>query len=233
MMYNQKKWWWVLVAYVLCVTLIASAWALMPKQNARTALMDTVVLKMGSVGSVVKQAQQKLKNWGYYKGNVDGVYGVQTENAVKSFQKKNKIRVDGMIGSVTASMIGISLKKNNPSPQQADIYLLSKLVHAEARGEPYEGKVAVAAVVLSRVKSPLFPNSISAVIYQPQAFTCVDDGQINLTPDDASLRAARDAINGWNPVSGALYYYNPQTATNKWIRGRKIICTIGKHVFCE
>lgn len=192
------------------------------------------VSKNGSRGQEVRQIQTKLKNWGYYNGSVDGIYGWQTESAVKSFQKKNGLTPDGVAGKQTLNAMGIFSSSNeNSSPNQASIDLLARVINGEARGEPYEGQVAVGAVVLNRVDHPSFPNSISGVIYQKGAFTAVDDGQINAEMYASSHRAARDALNGWDPTGGAIYYYNPRTATNQWIRTREIICTIGKHVFCN
>ena len=193
------------------------------------------VSKNGSRGEEVKKIQTKLKNWGYYNGSIDGVYGWQTESAVKSFQKKNGLTVDGVAGTKTLNAMGIftSTNNNESSPNQASIDLLARVINGEARGEPYEGQVAVGAVVLNRVDHPSFPNSISGVVYQKGAFTAVDDGQINAQMYASSHRAARDALNGWDPTGGAIYYYNPRTATNQWIRTREIICTIGKHVFCN
>lgn len=186
----------------------------------------------GSTGEEVIQIQTKLKNWGYYTGSVDGIYGWQTESAVRSFQKKNGLAVDGVAGDKTLQAMGIYSGSTN-SQSESQVYLLARVINGEARGEPYEGQVAVGAVILNRVKHPSFPNSISGVVYQNGAFTAVDDGQINAEMYSSSMRAARDALNGWDPTGGAIYYYNPATATNKWIRSRKIICTIGKHVFCE
>ncbi len=192
------------------------------------------VSKVGSKGDEVRQIQTKLKNWGYYTGGVDGVYGWQTEAAVKSFQKKNGLTSDGVAGKQTLNAMGIfSGSSQGTSTNDANINLLARIINGEARGEPYEGQVAVGAVVLNRVDHPSFPNSISGVVYQKGAFTAVDDGQINAEMYSSSHRAARDALNGWDPTGGAIYYYNPQTATNKWIRSREIICTIGKHVFCN
>lgn len=191
--------------------------------------------KSGSTGSEVKTIQTKLKNWGYYNGSIDGVYGWQTESAVKSFQKKNGLTVDGVAGERTLNAMGIfsSSSSASSSPNEASIDLLARVINGEARGEPYEGQVAVGAVVLNRVDHPSFPNTISGVVYQKGAFTAVDDGQINAQMYASSHRAARDALNGWDPTNGAIYYYNPVTATNQWIRSREIICTIGKHVFCN
>jgi len=177
--------------------------------------------------SQVKTVQTKLKNWGYYTGSVDGIYGTKTKAAVVKFQKNNGLSADGIVGSKTAAAMGMSLTSQTSS----DLTLLAKCVYAEARGEPYSGQVAVAAVVLNRVASSKFPNTISGVIYQSYAFTSVNDGQINLTPNTTAYNAARDAINGWDPSNGALYYYNPSTATSSWIWSLKILLTIGKHNF--
>jgi len=185
--------------------------------------------------SQVKTLQTKLKRWGYYTGSVDGIYGPKTKAAVKSFQKKNGLVVDGVVGPKTAAALGMSLSSTTSqttnSVSNSDLNLLAKCVHAEARGESYVGQVAVAAVILNRVKSSKFPNSISGVIYQPYAFTCVSDGQINLSPNQTAYNAAQDALNGWDPTYGAIYYYNPKTATSSWIKTRTTTVTIGKHVF--
>ena len=197
------------------------------------------VSKNGSRGEEVRKIQTKLKNWGYYNGSVDGVYGWQTESAVRSFQKKNGLSVDGVAGTKTLNAMGIYSSSSSgggsssSSPNEANIELLARVINGEARGEPYEGQVAVGAVVLNRVDHPSFPNSISGVVYQKGAFTAVDDGQINAEMYASSHLAARDALNGWDPTGGAIYYYNPRTATNQWIRTREVICTIGEHVFCN
>ncbi len=195
--------------------------------------------KVGSSGSTVKTIQQKLKNWGYYKGAVDGIYGSQTKAAVIYFQKKNGLAADGIVGNKTLAALGIRAGASSTggttggSFSSSDVYLLAKIIHAEARGETYTGQVAVGAVILNRVKNPSFPNSISGVVYQSGAFTAVADGQINLAPDASSQRAAQDAINGWDPTYGCLYYYNPAVATSKWIYSRPVAVTIGNHVFCR
>ncbi|MBE7054599.1 MAG: spore cortex-lytic enzyme [Ruminococcaceae bacterium] len=198
----------------------------------------SAVSKSGSRGEEVRKIQTKLKNWGYYNGSVDGVYGWQTENAVRSFQKKNGLTADGVAGEKTLNAMGIfssggTSSSSSGGANNANIELLARVINGEARGEPYEGQVAVGAVVLNRVDHPSFPNSISGVVYQKGAFTAVDDGQINAQMYASSRRAARDALNGWDPTGGAIYYYNPKTATNQWIRSREIICTIGGHVFCN
>lgn len=174
-----------------------------------------------------KQIQQKLKDLGYYFGSVDGIYGNATRNAVVAFQKANGLTADGVAGPKTIAALGLNFN----SVTSSDLYLLAKCVHAEARGEPYVGQVAVAAVILNRVKDAAFPNTISGVVYQPWAFTAVNDGQINLEPNSTAYQAAQDALNGWDPTYGCLYYYNPTTATSKWIFSRQTVVTIGKHVF--
>ena len=199
---------------------------------------DVLTLKQGSRGETVKQIQQKLKRWGYYTGAVDGIFGAQTRKAVILFQKRNGLVADGIVGKKTFQALGISTSSSSSSSSSgangyssSDIALLARLIHAEARGESYTGQVAVGAVVLNRVRSSSFPNTISAVIYQPYAFTCVNDGQINLNPNQTAFSAAKDAMNGWDPSYGSLYYYNPAIATSKWIFSRKTVVTIGKHVF--
>ncbi len=175
-----------------------------------------------------KQIQQRLKELGYYTGNIDGIIGSQSLRAIKNFQRDYGLTVDGIVGPKTLSALGLS---SSSSYTSQDLYLLAKCVHAEARGEPYVGQVAVAAVILNRVDSPEFPNTISGVIYQPWAFTAVNDGQINLEPNDSAYSAAKDALNGWDPTYGCLYYYNPKTATSEWIWSRTPVVTIGEHVF--
>ena len=194
--------------------------------------------RYGSRGEEVKQIQTKLKRWGYYSGSVDGIYGSQTLAAVKLFQKKNKLTVDGIAGTKTLQAMGIFNSSNSSSSSSSNVSssnlnLLSRVVYGEARGESYTGQVAVAAVVLNRVKSSSFPNTISGVVYQSGAFDCVSDGQINLTPNETAKKAAQDALNGWDPTYGAIYYFNPATATNKWIWSRPMTVTIGKHRFCK
>ena len=193
--------------------------------------------KYGSRGDEVIQIQTKLKRWGYYSGNIDGIYGTQTLNAVKYFQRKNGLTVDGIAGKNTLEAMGIFNSSGNSSSSNStttsDLNLLARVVYGEARGEPYAGQVAVAAVVLNRVRSSSFPNTISGVVYQSGAFTAVSDGQINLTPNTTAYNAARDALYGWDPSGGAIYYFNPNTATNAWIWSRPHIVTIGKHRFCK
>ena len=192
---------------------------------------QAATFQRGSTGSTVKQIQTKLKNWGYYSGSVDGVYGSATEKAVRAFQQKNGLTVDGKAGPQTLKAMGISAG-SAASSGSGDAALLARLISAEARGEPYSGQVAVGAVVLNRMKHPSFPNTMSGVIYQPGAFSCMSDGQFNQPVADSCYRAARDALNGWDPSGGAIYYFNPATATSKWIWSRPLLTVIGKHRFC-
>ena len=192
---------------------------------------DAVTYKKGSTGSTVTTIQQKLSRWGYYSGKVDGIYGSKTVEAVKYFQRKNGLAVDGKCGPKTLAALGINVSSTQQSTS-GDLDLLARLISAEARGEPYAGQVAVGAVVLNRVESPAFPGSISGVIYQRGAFSCIDDGQFWKPVADSAYRAARDAMNGADPSGGALYYFNPATATSKWIWSRPEITTIGNHRFC-
>ncbi len=193
---------------------------------------SAVTYRRGSSGSVVTQIQQKLSDWGYYFDSVDGIFGSRTETAVKYFQSKNNLTVDGIVGNNTLAAIGINASESATS-RSNDIELLSRLISAESRGEPYSGQVAVGAVVLNRVKHPSFPNTISGVIYQSGAFTCLSDGQFYEAVSDSAYKAAQDAINGWDPSGGAIYYFNPATATSSWIWSRPLLCTIGNHRFCS
>lgn len=201
--------------------------------------LAATVLEVGSRGDDVTKVQKRLIQYGYMDGTADGRYGEATRDAVKYFQRKNGLTVDGKVGAETAAALGVTLSGTSSSATaaasssiiSADHRLLAKLVYAEARGEPYKGQVAVAAVVLNRVRSASFPNTISGVIYQQNAFTCVNNGSISNTPDSSCIRAALDALNGWDPTGGCLYYYNPKTATDDWIRTRTIQTVIGNHSF--
>jgi N-acetylmuramoyl-L-alanine amidase len=192
---------------------------------------DATSYKQGSTGSVVTQIQQKLTQWGYYDGEIDGIYGSKTKNSVIAFQKKNGLTVDGIVGKNTLAAMGIQ-DDSASSSYDNDVALLARLISAEARGEPYTGQVAVGAVVLNRMEHPSFPNTLSGVIYQSGAFSCLDDGQFDEPVADSAYKAAQDALNGWDPSGGAIYYFNPATATNAWIWSRPLIVTIGKHRFC-
>lgn len=193
--------------------------------------VDAESYKKGSTGDMVVKIQTKLKNWGYYDGAVDGIFGSGTEAAVKHFQKKNGLTVDGKVGPATLAALGLP-SGSSGGTSSGDVQLLARLISAEARGEPYTGQVAVGAVVLNRVRHPSFPNTISGVIYQAGAFSCLQDGQFNQPVADSAYQAAREAMAGADPTGGAIYYFNPVTATSKWIWSRPLIVTIGKHRFC-
>lgn len=180
------------------------------------------------------EIQQRLMELGFYSDKIDGVYGLKTTNAIKAFQKRNNLKADGNAGPKTLSALGVATNYSNTGKySSADISLLARVISAESRGEPYTGQVAVGAVILNRIEHPSFPNTLSDVIYKPGAFTCVTDGQINQPVSDSAKRAAQDAMNGWDPSGGAIYYYNPVKSTNKWIFSRPVITTIGSHRFCS
>lgn len=187
--------------------------------------------KYGSTGDEVIAIQKKLNELGYYNGSIDGSFGTNTKKAVIAFQKDNNLSADGIVGDKTLEALAIT-SSNNSSFTESEINLLARIISAESRGEPYEGQVAVGAVILNRIDHPSFPNTIAGVIFQPLAFSCVDDGQINEPVSDSAYKAASDAINGWDPSGGAIYYYNPDKASSKWILSRTIVCSIGKHKFC-
>lgn len=221
------------VAAIVALNVFFAAWS----QYAAADLY-----KKGSTGATVTEIQTRLKAWGYYTGAVDGTYGSATEKAVKYFQQSNGLTADGQAGSETLAALGLPTDGGSASgggdggssgSGEGDVDLLARLISAEARGEPYEGQVAVGAVVLNRVEHASFPNSISGVIYQSGAFSCLDDGQFDEPVAESAYRAAQDALNGWDPSSGAIYYFNPSTATSSWIWSRPVILTIGKHMFCS
>lgn len=233
-MKNKRR---LIILIAILILFVTIATSILIYQNYRNQ-NDTIetLSKYGSRGEEVTQIQTKLKRWGYYNGNIDGIYGSQTLEAVKYFQRKNGLTVDGIAGPATLKAMGImtsSSSSNSSSSNSNNLNLLAKLIYGEARGEPYTGQVAVGAVCMNRVKSSSFPNTLSGVIYQSGAFDAVKDGQINLTPDSTAKKAAQDAINGWDPSYGAIYYFNPATATNKWIWSRPMTVTIGRHRFCK
>lgn len=219
----------IIIITIICIFIIVCNSILFIKYS-------TALSKYGSRGEEVRTIQTKLKRWGYYSDGIDGIYGTKTMNAVKYFQRKNGLTADGIAGTQTLKAMGImnsSSTSTSTSVNSSDLNLLARVVYAEARGEVYAGQVAIAAVVLNRVKSSSFPNSIAGVIYQSGAFTAVSDGQINLTPNETAKKAAQDALNGWDPTYGCIYYFNPNTATNAWIWSRPHVITIGKHRFCK
>ena len=216
----KKQHWIILLGLTLLLTLTVTS-------------AQSAILSMGSRGERVALIQQRLKEWGYYTGDVDGIFGRGTHNAVVRFQRQNKLSADGQVGSKTAAAMGLTLTGTISAAlyRESELSLLARLVSGEARGEPYIGQVAVAAVVLNRVRSDEFPDTVSGVIFQPGAFDAVWDGQFDMTPTDSAVRAARDAMNGWDPTGGCTYYYNPATATNSWIWSRQVQLTIGQHAF--
>ena len=218
---NVKAWLRLALIFMLCLSISGAAMAATPR--------------VGSSGEEVKTLQTKLKRWGYCTGRIEGVFGSGTKKAVIAFQKKNGLTPDGIVGPATLKALGMQSSSGSSassgSNTNGNLYLLARLVYGEARGEPYKGQVAVAAVVLNRVKSSKFPNSVSGVIYQSGAFSVVSDGQINLTPDETAIKAARDAMNGYDPTNGCLYYYNPAKTTNKWMLSKPVLLRIGNHAF--
>lgn len=217
-------------ATVLTLACIFLLLAFLPAQAA--------TYRQGSRGEAVRTIQTKLKRWGYYSGTVDGVYGAKTVEAVKYFQRQNGLTADGICGAKTLAALGMSTSGGSGSSASAsrndDFTLLCRMISAEARGEPYTGQVAVGAVILNRVDHPSFPNTVAGVLFQPGAFSPVADGQFyKVTITDSARRAAQDALNGWDPTGGAIYFYNPTKSTSKWIFSRPVVLTIGEHVFAK
>ncbi len=225
---SKKQIFWQIVAIILLNAIVITAIGF-AYENTQT------LSSLGSRGQEVRQIQRKLKDLGLYSGSIDGIYGTGTQKAVRQFQKNCGITADGIAGPKTLLYLGLGSASSSSTNGYSsnDIYLLAKVIAAEARGESYTGQVAVGAVVLNRVRHSSFPDSISGVVYQSGAFSAVTDSNWNVAPDDTSKKAARDAINGWDPTGGAIYYYNPAKTSNQWIRSRTVITTIGRHVFCK
>lgn len=235
----------VSVLLIIAVTALVAFWV----APTIGSTFSNQTIRYGSGGSDVYELQGRLSYLDYYRGPIDGDFGWQTDRAVRDFQYKFGMKVDGVVGPKTKLMLWNATKNWAPGAAggtgggnvsgpvsefgSADISLMAKAVYGEARGEPYTGQVAVAAVILNRVRSASFPNTVSGVIFQSGAFTAVADGQIWLTPNDTAYRAVRDAINGWDPSGEAMYYFNPQTATSAWIWTRPQIKQIGRHIFCK
>lgn len=245
---KSQKSWKIIGSLWVCALAVASGcfWygntqtARTKPTNAANAEAVPVLqyVSWGTYGDLVRQTQQRLQDLGYDVGTVDGIFGTRTYEAIRKFQQDQGMKVDGIAGNDTLERLGISIGsgtsgvgESGESDYDEDLYLLASIIHGEARGEPYEGQVAVGAVVLNRVASPDFPNTIAEVIFQPGAFDAVEDQQFYLTPNETALNAARDALNGWDPTNGALYYWNPVTATSRWIWSVPITTTIGRHVF--
>lgn len=232
-MKRQKK----RLCALLCTILLLNTLVLGFAQSALAASY-----RQGDSGSAVTTIQTKLKRWGYFDGPVDGVYGSKTTKAVRSFQQKNGLTADGVAGPATLKALGMEQTSQNSGNSQTgssggnasgDVALLAKVISAEARGEPYDGQVAVGAVILNRIAHPSFPNTLAGVVYEPGAFTCMVDGQIDQPIASSAYQAARDALNGADPSGGAIYYFNPVTATSAWIWSRPLLTVIGKHRFCS
>ena len=210
-----------IVALILVTTILFQSFAVMSFS------------KYGSTGSEVRSIQTRLNELGYYNGQIDGIFGTKTKTAVTRFQKDYGLTADGIVGTNTLKALKINSQSTPSQFTQSEISLLARIISAESRGEPYEGQVAVGAVILNRIDHPSFPNTLAGVIYQPGAFSCINDGQVNEAVSETSKKAAQDAINGWDPSGGAIYYYNPAKSTSKWIFSRPVICVIGKHRFCS
>ena len=232
-MKRQKK----RLCALLCTILLLNTLVLAFAQSALA-----VSYRQGDSGSAVTTIQTKLKRWGYFDGPVDGIYGSKTSKAVRSFQRKNGLTADGVAGPATLKALGMEQTSQNSGSSQTgssggnasgDVALLAKVISAEARGEPYDGQVAVGAVILNRIAHPSFPNTLAGVVYEPGAFTCMVDGQIDQPIASSAYQAARDALNGADPSGGASYYFNPVTATSAWIWSRPLLTVIGKHRFCS
>ncbi len=220
-----------ILALVLALVFVTAAGGAYYAQSRQTA---EVLSKMGSRGEEVRQIQRKLTSLGYFSSAIDGIYGTRTQTAVRNFQRDRGLAVDGIAGPKTLSALGISSGSSGSGQYSSnDVYLLAKVVAAEARGESYTGQVAVGAVVLNRVSHASFPDSIPGVVYQSGAFTCVTDSNWGVEPTAEAKKAARDAINGWDPTGGAIYYYNPKKTSNAWMHSRPVIVTIGSHRFCK
>lgn len=214
---------WIFAA----VTFLLTGYRLYVENSA----VPTVVISIGEQGESVRAIQQRLRDYGYYTGAVDGIYGQGTYEAVRRFQQANGLNADGIVGDATIAALGLMLGGDRMNISDSDIEIIARAIYGEGRGEPYEGQVAIGSVILNRLASPKFPNTVSGVVYQSGAFDAVKDGQINLTPDETAYQAALDAVEGWDPTGGALYYWNPATATSPWIWTVPITTQIGRHVF--
>jgi len=220
------------ILYIMVFVILVTVFFNTGGEAARPALY------WGASGSNVRLLQWKLQQWGYYDGIIDGIFGTETALAVRDFQRKNRLRVDGIVGPETwaalgdrGEVVGVQRVASGAVNRNDSVEMLARLIHAEARGEPFEGQVAVGAVLLNRVASASFPNSLSGVIYQPLAFESVANGQFNLPPTAENIRAARSAINGWDPTYGSLFFWNPSKPVTRWIWSRPIVRRIGDHVF--
>lgn len=229
----MKRVWGILVVLLLNALVITLAFTVTGSVYQQTDTVQTLS-KYGSRGEEVRQIQVKLQAMGYDTGGTDGIYGSKTQGAVRAFQRSRGLTADGIAGPKTLQALGISGSAGGSGQYTStEVELLARIISAEARGEPYSGQVAVGAVVLNRIEHPSFPNTLAGVVYQPGAFSCLNDGQFNQPVADSARRAAEDAINGWDPSGGAIYYYNPAKTSNRWMLSRPVIVTIGGHRFCS
>jgi len=228
----------VILAFTSCAILLN---IILSSISENTIFMPIKGYILGSRGSQVSYIQSSLKDLGYYKGSINGTYGSDTKDAVKGFQSANGIKSDGVVNAKTLEKLNLYVEALSPGSSakaksnysSKDLNLLARAINGEGRGEPYTGQVAIGGVIMNRSRDPRFPNTVAGVIYQPGAFTAVTDGQIDSNMEPQSTKAARDALNGWDPSGGAVYYFNPSKSTNKWIWSRPLIKVIGKHRFCK
>ena len=217
-----------LKALGIVMGILFTLWAV--SRSYENSVLPTVS-QYGSRGNEVIAIQERLKERGLFNDDVTGYYGPITQAAVKRFQKQQGISQTGIAGPQTLKALGITIG-SVPASTTQNIDLLARIISAEARGEPYVGQVAVGAVILNRIEHPSFPDTLSGVIFQNGAFTAVTDGQFNEPVSDSAYSAARDALNGWDPTGGCIYYYNPAKTSNKFIYSRPIVTVIGNHRFC-
>lgn len=232
---KSKK--YAIITILVLVTACFAVW------QGKGAFGQNRVLYWGSSGPDVTKVQSVLNRWGYYTGPIDGYYSGKTFKAVQEFQRKNGLKVDGVVGPQTWAALGLpSARKAAVSPAASggasrgvtdrdNVYLLARVIEGEAADESYLGKVAVGAVIVNRTQSASFPNSLAGVIYQPHAFESVTNGQYTRPVTDESLRAAQEAINGFDPTNGALFFWNPYKPVSSWIWSRPVVTQIGRHVF--
>lgn len=195
---------------------------------------DAMAFRLGSSNVSVEKIEQDLKWLGYFEGTPDSYYGSDTKTAVVRFQSDRGLKADGVMDRKTLEALGrITAPRKKNNIQSSEMTLLTRAINGESRGEPYIGQVAVGAVIMNRTRDPRFPNTIAGVVYQPGAFTAINDGQIHSKLEATPKKAAQDAMNGWDPTGGCVYYYNPAKTTNKWIWSRPVLKVIGKHRFAK
>ena len=228
-MFHSRNFFMFLRAFAVTIIVLGSAAIITMLTLSRSS--QQTISQYGSRGKEGRAIQQELKDRGLFHDDVTGYYGPVTQAAVKRFQKQQGISQTGIAGPATLKALGITVG-SIPAATQANISLLARIISAEARGEPYTGQVAVGAVILNRIEHPSFPDTLSGVIFQKGAFTAVTDGQFDQPVSDTAYSAARDALNGWDPTGGCIYYYNPKKTSNKFIYSRPIVTVIGNHRFC-